>query len=47
MIKISSEILSEEELKEASGKAAKDIDIEITNIRLLYKNGGKSGEFKR
>ena len=22
-------------------------DIEITNIRLLYKNGGKSGEFKR
>ena len=22
-------------------------DIEITNVRLLYKNGGKSGEFKR
>ena len=22
-------------------------DIEITNIRLLYKNGGKSGEYKR
>ena len=40
MIKISEEILTEEELKEASGKDLKDIDIEITNVSVSKVNGG-------
>ena len=42
MIKISEEILTADELKEASGKDIKDIDIEITNVAVSKVNGGTS-----
>ena len=40
MIKLSEEILTADELKEASGKDLKDIDIEITNVSVSKANGG-------
>ena len=42
MIKISEDILTVDELKEASGREAKDIDIEITNVAVSKVNGGRS-----
>ncbi|MBR3125842.1 MAG: hypothetical protein IKF42_10565, partial [Mogibacterium sp.] len=42
MIKISEEILTADELKEASGRDIKDIDIEITNVAVSKVNGGTS-----
>jgi len=43
MIKISEDILTADELKEASGKKdIKDIDIEITNVAVSKVNGGTS-----
>jgi len=42
MIKISEEILTAAELVEASGKEARDTDIEITNITVSKVNGGTS-----
>ena len=42
MIKISEDILTAEELREASGRDAKDIDIEITNVAVSKVNGGRS-----
>ena len=42
MIKISEEILTADELREASGKDIKDIDIEITNVAVSKVNGGTS-----
>ena len=42
MIKISEDILTAAELMEASGKDAKDIDIEITNVAVSKANGGTS-----
>ena len=41
MIKISEDILNMEELAEASGKAPKDIDIEITNVTVSNLNGSQ------
>ena len=42
MIKISEEILTADELREASGRDIKDIDIEITNVSVSKLNGGTS-----
>ena len=42
MIKISEDILTADELKEASGRDIKDIDIEITNVAVSKVNGGTS-----
>ena len=42
MIKISEDILTAEELKEASGRDARDIDIEITNVSVSRMGGGSS-----
>ena len=42
MIKISEDILTVDELKEASGRDTKDIDIEITNVAVSKVNGGRS-----
>ena len=42
MIKISEDILTAEELKEASGRDTGDIDIEITNVSVSRVNGGTS-----
>lgn len=42
MIKISEDILTADELKEASGRDIRDIDIEITNVSVSGVNGGTS-----
>ena len=42
MIKLSEDILTAEELKEASGRDARDIDIEITNVSVSRMGGGSS-----
>ena len=42
MIKISEDILTADELREASGRDARDIDIEITNVAVSKVNGGTS-----
>ncbi len=42
MIKISEDILTADELKEASGKDIADIDIEITNVSVSKMHGGTS-----
>ena len=42
MIKISEDILTADELREASGRDIKDIDIEITNVSVSKVNGGTS-----